>query len=612
MNNIRRDFSPTQRQVLDLSLLAPAEKEQLLQKWNNTKTNYPQDRCIHQLFEKQVEKTPDKIAVSFENQQLTYQELNKRANQVARYLQTVNVKPETMVGICLERSLDLVVGLLGILKAGGAYVPLDPAYPYDRLAFMLQDLQLPVLLTKLGCLERLPQHLGHTVLMDSLPSAIALGNDLNPQSTVTANNLAYTVYNSGTGKPKGIQISHQAVVNFLNSMRHEPGMNDRDVMLATTTMCFNIASLEIYLPLIVGAEIALVSREVAANPVQLAQSIAERITIMQAIPSTWRSLLASGWNGNKQLKVLCGGEVLPKGLADRLLEKVGSVWNMYGAPETTSWATICQVEPNQTPISIGRPIANTQIYILNRFLRRKSDPITPVPMGVVGEMWIGGASLARGYFNSEQTPDKFVPNPFTDKPNCCLYKTGDLARYLPNGTIEFVGRLDNQAKIRGLGVELEEIEATLCQHFTIAQAVVVVRENSVSKDNYLVAYVVLKPQFLQIFQQKAAATNTERTLQLQNVHKNLRTQPVLSLESMVDSNGLAISDRALTAIQHGNSSADNSGEQINQLSKQLKAFLQEELDERAIPSVYVVLAALPVTSNGKVDRRSLPEPNHLD
>ncbi|MBW4664811.1 MAG: amino acid adenylation domain-containing protein [Chroococcus sp. CMT-3BRIN-NPC107] len=608
MNNIRRDFSPTQKQILDLSLLTAGEKEQLLQKWNNTKTNYPQDRCIHQLFEEQVKKTPHKIAVSFENQQLTYQQLNQRANQLARYLQKANVRPETMVGICLERSLDLIVGLLGILKAGGSYVPLDPAYPYDRLAFMLQDLQLPILLTKIGCLERLPQHFGDTVLMDIEEDAIALLSDSNPQSTITAENLAYTIYNSGTGKPKGIQISHHAVVNFLSSMSKEPGMSDRDVMLATTTICFNIASLEIYLPLVVGAEIALVSREVAANPVRLAQSIVEKITVMQAIPSTWRSLLASGWNGSKHLKALCGGEALPKGLARQLLDKVGSLWNMYGAPETTSWATVCKVEPNQTLISIGRPIANTQIYILDRFLRRKSDPVTPVPIGVVGEMWIGGACLARGYFNSEQTSDKFVPNPFTDT-NSRLYKTGDLARYLPDGKIEFVGRLDNQVKICGFRVELEDVEATLCQHLAIAEAVVVVRENLVSKDKYLAAYVVLQPQFLQMFQQKAAVDNTERSFPLPNLYN----QPALIFDPVFNSNSFTIPNDALKAMPMLNSCADSFGEQqINQLSKQLKSFLQEELDEYAIPSVYIVLEALPVTSNGKVDRRALPEPDYLD
>ncbi len=590
MNNVRRDVSSTQEQVLDLSLLAAGEKEQLLKVWNNTKTNYPQDQCIHQLFEEQVKRTPDKIAVSFENKQLTYQELNKRANKVARYLQKAKVLPEVMVGICLERSLDLIVGLLGILKAGGAYVPLDPAYPYDRLAYILQDLQLPVVLTELGCLERLPQHQAHIVLIDAEESAIALHSDENLESTVTSVNLAYTIYNSGRGKPKGVQISHQAVVNFLSSMRCEPGMNEQDVMLAVTTMSFNIASLEIYLPLIVGAEIALVSREVAANPIELAQSLAAGVTVMQAIPSIWRSLLASGWNGNKQLKVLCGGEALPKGLAHQLLEKVGSVWNMYGAVETTSWSTICQIELSNTPISIGRPIANTQIYLLDPMLRRKSDPITPVPVGVMGEMWIGGASLARGYFNRPQMSDYFVPNPFSDEPNSYLYKTRDLARYLPDGKIEFIGRMDNQAKIRGFRIEVEDIEATLGQHPAIKETVVVARENLADGDKYLAAYLVLDSQF---FQQSQNKIGTEQPIR----HSNILTLPAY----------------APTAVQLWHNYGNNPEEKqtVNKLIGQLQALLKEELPAHAIPSVFVVLEALPVTSNGKVDRRALPEPNQF-
>ncbi len=586
MNNVRRDVSSTQEQVLDLSLLAAGEKEQLLKVWNNTKTNYPQDQCIHQLFEEQVKRTPDKIAVSFENKQLTYQELNKRANKVARYLQKAKVLPEILVGICLERSLDLIVGLLGILKAGGAYVPLDPAYPYDRLAFMLQDLQLPVVLTEIGCLERLPKHDAHIILIDAEESAIALLSDENLESAVTSVNLAYTIYNSGTGKPKGVQISHQAVVNFLSSMRCEPGMNEQDVMLAVTTMSFNIASLEIYLPLIVGAEIALVSREVAANPIELAQSLAD-VTVMQAVPSMWRSLLASGWKGNKQLKVFCGGEALNKGLAHQLLEKVGSVWNMYGAAEVTSWCTICQIELGETPISIGRPIANTQIYLLDPVLRRKSDPITPVPVGVMGEMWIGGASLARGYFNRAQMSNNFVPNPFSDEPNSYLYKTRDLARYLPDGNIEFIGRMDNQVKIRGFRIEVEDIEATLGQHPAIKETVVVARENVADGDKYLAAYLVLDSQFFQQSQNK------------------IGEQPIRH-----SSNILTLPAYSPMTVQPWHNPEEQQA--VNKLIEQLQALLREELPEYAIPSVFVVLEALPVTSNGKIDRRALPEPNQFN
>lgn len=335
-------------------------------------------------------------------------------------------------------------------------------------------------------------------------------------------------------------------------MRCEPGMNEQDVMLAVTTMSFNIASLEIYLPLIVGAEIALVSREVAANPIELAQCLAD-VTVMQAIPSMWRSLLASGWNGNEQLKVLCGGEALPKGLAHQLLEKVGSVWNMYGAAETTSWSTICQIELNKTPISVGRPIANTQIYLLDPMLRRKSDPITPVPVGVMGEMWIGGASLARGYFNRAQMSNNFVPNPFSDEPNSYLYKTGDLARYLPDGNIEFIGRMDNQVKIRGFRIEVEDIEATLGQHPAIKETVVVARDNLADGDKYLAAYLVLDSQFFQ-----------------QSQNKIVTDQPIRH-----SSNILTLPAYSPTAVQLWHKYEEK--QPVNKLIGQLQALLREEL-----------------------------------
>jgi non-ribosomal peptide synthetase component F len=299
MSDLLRDFSPIQERNLDLSLLTSVEQEQLFKDWNNTQADYPQDFCLHDLFEYQVKKTPDNIAVSFENQQLTYHELNQRANQVAHYLQKARVAPDVMVGICLERSLDLIVGILGILKAGASYVPLDPAYPYDRLAFMLEDSQLPVLLTESACLERLPENSAYTVLIDTDWQQIALESNFNPASSVTAKNLAYTIYTSGsTGKPKGVQINHQAVVNFLYSMRQKPGITELDVMLAVTTICFDIAGLEVYLPLIVGAKVALVNRHVAADPAQLASSIiTSGATVMQATPATWRMLLAFGWHG---------------------------------------------------------------------------------------------------------------------------------------------------------------------------------------------------------------------------------------------------------------------------------------------------------------------------
>ncbi|MBV9385323.1 MAG: amino acid adenylation domain-containing protein, partial [Chroococcidiopsidaceae cyanobacterium CP_BM_ER_R8_30] len=468
-----------QQRISELSLMTATERQQLLVEWNQTQTEYP-PLCIHQLFEAQVERTPDAIAVEFEDKKLTYRELNCRANQLAHHLQKLGVGPEVLVGICLERSLLMVVGLLGILKAGGAYVPLDPAYPKERLAFMLEDAQVLVLLTQRRLVEALPKQGVHIVCLDTDWQAMTQQSEANLDSGVNYENLAYTIYTSGsTGKPKGVQIVHRSVVNFLNSMSQEPGLTEQDVLLAITTISFDIAGLELYLPITVGARTVLVSREVASDATQLCKTLAQSsATVMQATPATWRMLLESGWYGHKQLKVLCGGEALTRDLANQLLEKVGSVWNMYGPTETTIWSTVSKVEPGNSPVFIGRPIANTQVYLLEQSLFEQGQSIRPVPIGVLGEVHIGGAGLARGYLNRRQLNDeKFIPNPFSDEPEARLYKTGDLACYLSDGNIEFLGRLDHQIKLRGFRIELGEIEAVLSQHPAVFQAVVIVRED---------------------------------------------------------------------------------------------------------------------------------------
>ena len=528
------------QQPLDLSLLTKAQLHQLLVEWNDTQADYLNDICIHQWFEFQVKLTPTKVAVIFEDKQLTYQELNCRANQLAHYLQTLNVEVEVLVGICLERSLDMVVGLLGILKAGGAYVPLDPAYPQERLAFMLEDSQLPVLLTQQNQLNRLPAFEAQVVCLDTDWETISSQSTDNPDSQVTAKNLAYTIYTSGsTGRPKGVQIEHRSVVNLLNSVRQQPGLTERDTLLAVTTICFDIAALEIYLPLIVGASVVLVSREVTLDPKQLAQSIERsRATIMQATPATWRLLLASGWHGNKQLKILCGGEALSRGLANQLLEKVGSVWNMYGPTETTVWSTAYKVEPSNSQILIGRPIANTQIYFLDYLLRRQGDPIKLVPVGMPGELHIGGVGLARGYLNRpELNKEKFIFNPFSKEPGDRLYRTGDLGRYLPNGNIELMGRIDNQVKIRGFRIELEEIEAIINQHPAVGESVVIGRQD-LSEDKRLVAYVVpnlQQPEAQQHLQ--VEISNAESTWQWQKVWNETYSQSNTGQDPTFNING---------------------------------------------------------------------------
>jgi amino acid adenylation domain-containing protein/thioester reductase-like protein len=449
---------------------------------------------IHQMFELQSLQTPDTIAVTFEGQQLTYQELNQKANQAAHYLQSLGVKPEILVGVCIERSLEMLIALLGVLKAGGAYIPLDPSYPTDRLAFMVEDAQLPIILTEQAQLAKLPQTSAHVVVIETDRVEIDRQSVASVKSEVNPDNVAYTIYTSGsTGKPKGVQVLHSAVVNFLESMGQSPGLTAADTLLAVTTISFDIAVLELFLPLSVGAKIVLVSREIAADGVRLAQVIAEsNTTFMQATPATWRLLLAIGWRGDPRLKLLCGGEAMTRNLADRLLERCGSLWNMYGPTETTVWSAVSQVQSGVESISIGYPIANTQIYFIDQQCQRKDDVLQQVETGEAGELHIGGDGLARGYLNrAELTAAKFVPDPFSTKPGARLYKTGDLARLSPDGSIQYIGRIDNQVKVRGYRIELGDIEAAIGQHPNVAEAAVVVREDKVGEKR-LVAY--LNPQ----------------------------------------------------------------------------------------------------------------------
>ncbi len=468
-----------------LPLLSSAEQQQLLLGWNDTRTVYPKDTCIHQLFEAQVERSRQTVSLIYENEQLTYHELNQRANQVAHYLQSLGVGPEVLVGLCVERSLEMIVGLLGILKAGGAYVPIDPAYPKERIAFVLADAQAPVLLTQHQLLKDLPSYTGRMICLDTDWQAIMQEPRTNPMSGVTADQLAYVIYTSGsTGKPKGVQIIHRAVVNFLHSMSQQPGLTEQDIFLSVTTLSFDIAALEIFLPLITGARVEIASREVVSDGIQLAERLARSgATVMQATPATWQLLLEMRWQGRNGLKTLCGGEALSQGLSHRLLERGASLWNLYGPTETTIWSTIYHVDAKNGVVPIGRPIANTQIYLLDQQLQT-------VPIGVLGELHIGGDGLARGYRNRpDLTAERFIPHPYSNVPGDRLYMTGDLARYLPDGTIEFLGRIDQQVKIRGFRIEPGEIEAVLSQYASVQQAVVVARED-VLGNKRLVAYVV--------------------------------------------------------------------------------------------------------------------------
>jgi len=493
--------------VASLRLLNETEEHQQLIAWNDTEAGYPKGFVLQELFQAQVERTPEASAVEVDGKRLSYRELNTRANQLAQYLRGLGVGPEKLVGVCIERSLEMVIGLLGILKAGGAYVPLDPAYPRERLAFMLQDAQVSVLLTQERLAEDRRWRMEDRDSRSSIPSPslrvsldpplkvvcvdrdwkeIAKESEGNVASNLTAENLAYVIYTSGsTGIPKGVQISHRSLVNCVWSMQQQFGLTQEERWVALTTLSFDIAGLEIYLPLITGALLVLASREEALDGKLLAGRLTESgATVMQVTPSGWKLLLDGGWRGRVGFKILSGGEALSRELADRLLDGGTSLWNLYGPTETTIWSTITKVEAGEGPVSLGRPISNSQIYILDSRLQ-------PVPLGVHGELYIGGEGLARGYLNRpELTSERFVPNPFGNDHETRLYRTGDRACYRADGNIEFLGRTDNQVKIRGYRIELAEIEAALNQHPAIKESVVITRDRDSSGEKDLIGYFV--------------------------------------------------------------------------------------------------------------------------
>lgn len=485
-----------ERRIEELPLLGEKERHQLLVEWNDTRADYPSDRCIHQLFEAQVERTPDAIAVVFEDKQLTYRELNERANQLAHYLQKLGVKPEVLVGICVERSLEMAIGILGTLKAGGAYVPLDPGYPPERLAFMLKDVQTPVLLTQNHLVEKLPFAGTSAICLDADWQAIARQSEENLTVAVTAENLAYVIYTSGsTGKPKGAANTHRGICNRLLWMQDAYELTASDRVLQKTPFSFDVSVWELFWPLLTGARLIIARPEGHREGFYLVELIAEQqITTLHFVPSMLQLFLEEpGLDCCHSIKrVITSGEALSFELQERFFNRLNAeLHNLYGpteaAVDVSFWACTRQRYPGIVPI--GRPIANTQLYILDRYLQ-------PLPIGVPGELHIGGAGLARGYLNRpELTAQKFIPNPFSNSPDARLYKTGDRARYLPDGNIEYLGRIDSQVKIRGYRIELGEIEETLRQHSAVRDAVAIARDDA-SGNKRLVAYVVLDPDKL--------------------------------------------------------------------------------------------------------------------
>jgi amino acid adenylation domain-containing protein len=468
--------------VSRLRLITEDERTNLVDGLNKTTREYVLDWTVVDFIRAQTAQRPGAEAVKFEGTSLTFEQLDVRSTQLARHLQSLGVGSESLVGVYLERGQEMLIGLLGVLKAGCAYVPMDPAFPAERLRYMAEDSGIKALVTQAG----LPQapfagtQISKVFLDEDKPRIEQHRVDpLPPLARPTTR--AYVIYTSGsTGRPKGVEIEHRSLTNFLCSMADKPGLAETDVLLAVTTLAFDIAGLELFLPLITGARIELASRETAQDGTALgALLLRSGATVMQATPGTWRMLLESGWKGDRRLKVLCGGEVLDGDLATRLVATCGSVWNMYGPTETTIWSSVAQLESDE--VTIGKPIANTQMYVLdgNR---------EPVPRGVVGDLWIGGEGVARAYLNrAELTAERFLPNPFHKGGR--MYWTGDLARYLPDGRLVYLGRSDTQIKIRGYRIELDEIITVLSSHPQVRECIVTA-DRARTDDARLVAYIV--------------------------------------------------------------------------------------------------------------------------
>ena len=466
------------------------DETRALAAWNDTSRPRDSRATVISLFDTRCRETPDAPALTFPGtgrsaaRTLSYRALQERSDAMAAALRVRGARSGQLVGLCLDRSPEMVIALLGILKAGAAYLPLDPAFPTARLAFMVEDSGIGLVVTDEALSGLLPDRI-ERILVDPKPPGLPPIAEENRWPTPSPDDLAYVLYTSGsTGNPKGVEITHRCLSNFLLSMQHTPALSSADRLLAVTTMSFDIAGLEIYLPLITGATIVLAAREQASDPRELATLLDRAdITVLQATPATWRLLLDAGWRGKANLKVLCGGEAMTRDLADRLLGVVPEVWNLYGPTETTVWSTVERVRPGHEAITIGRPIDNTEIYIVDTAMQQ-------VPVGVVGELVIGGDGVGRGYLHRpDLTLDRFVPDAFSSRANGRLYRTGDHARFLRDGRIECLGRMDHQVKIRGYRIELGEIETLLNDQPTVRQAVVVARPDA-TLEMQLVAYVV--------------------------------------------------------------------------------------------------------------------------
>lgn len=470
--------------ITKLAICAPEEQKQLAA-WNGT-AREEVDRCLHQLFEEQVAETPDAIALDFKDRKLSYREFNERANQLAHHLIGLGVSPDSRVGVYVHRSPEMLIALIGIMKAGGAYVPIDPAYPRDRVEFMLQDCGAEVLVTDARLLETISTHGAKTVCSDRDAAELERQSTENPKTNVAPANLSYVIYTSGsTGRPKGVQLEHRNVANFIGYVQRMLQVGQNDAYLGVASMSFDASVLDFYLPLSTGAKFVIVDADTTRDPNALAETMmSSGVTVMHATPSTWRSLVDAGWKGNSTFKLLSGGEALSWDLAKELLPRCAALWNLYGPTETAVYSAIHKISASDGTVLVGRPIDNTQIYILDTFQQH-------TPIGVPGEICIAGSGVARGYLNRpELTAERFVHDPFVT--GARMYRTGDLGRFRPNGVIQCLGRLDHQVKLRGFRIELGEIESVLMQFTGIRQAVADVKASH-SGDKRLVGYLVVDP-----------------------------------------------------------------------------------------------------------------------
>jgi amino acid adenylation domain-containing protein len=472
--------------IEDLPLLVAEDERLLLGTWNDTAVEHDRSRCLHHLVESQAHATPHAVAARAGEATLSYRELEERANRLAQLLVRRGVQPGSLVGLCLDRTLDIPVALAAVLKTGAAYVPLDPAHPADRLRYTLGDAGVACAVTLARFAPLLAESGAPLVLLDEAEAELASMPSEPPAVAVKPEDRAYVIYTSGsTGRPKGVEVEHRNVVAFLEAMRREPGFAREDRLLAVTTLSFDIAGLEFWLPLSLGASVTIASRADVLDGERLIALLEEqRITVLQATPATFRLLLDSGWEGKRDLRILCGGEALPRDLASQLTPRVRELWNMYGPTETTIWSTVSRIEDGAPAMTIGRPIHNTRVYVLER-----SGALAPI--GVLGELCIAGEGVARGYHDRpELTAEKFVTLTLPGGRRERAYRTGDVARFRADGRIDFLGRRDHQVKVRGYRIELGEIEAVLATHRGVGQCVVSAREDTPG-DQRLVGYVVV-------------------------------------------------------------------------------------------------------------------------